>query len=181
MMSPYVGEIRMFSFSKVPVNWALCDGRLLQIAQYNALYNLLGTNFGGDGITTFAIPNLSGRVPMHQGRGGGRPLYVIGQIGGDETVTLNTTQIPAHTHPVYATTNAASSGTPGNTVMPGALTNTDTMYATDLTGATQLALQSSTVASAPASPNANLPHDNTMPTLTVSYCISLVGIYPSQS
>jgi microcystin-dependent protein len=178
MTTPYMGEIRMFGFNRVPVNWALCDGRLLSISQYDALYALLGTTYGGDGVNTFALPDMRGRLPIHQGTGLGLSPYIIGQRAGTETVTLTTPQLPVHTHPVYATTNNVSTATPGNQVMPGALTNTDTMYATSLTGATQMTLQPNTVTNAP--PSGNQPHENTMPTLTVSYCIALFGLYPTQ-
>ncbi|HUA79616.1 MAG TPA: tail fiber protein [Dyella sp.] len=178
MTTPYVGEIRMFGFNRVPTSWAPCDGRLMQIAGNEVLYTLLGTTYGGDGVNTFALPDMRGRLPVHQGQGLGLSPYIIGSRAGTETVTLTTQQIPVHTHPVYATTNNVSTNTPGNQLMPGALTNTDTMYATDLSGATQLALQSNTVAN--ATPSGNQPHDNSMPTLTVSYCIALYGIFPSQ-
>ena len=178
MTTPYVGEIRMFGFNRVPTNWALCDGRLMPIAGNEVLYTLLGTTYGGDGSQTFALPDLRGQVPVHQGTGPGLSPYIIGQRAGTETVTLTTQQIPVHTHPVYATSNNVSTSTPGNQVMPGALTGTDTMYATDLTGAAQLTMQSTVVANAPAS--GNQPHDNCMPTLTVSYCIALYGVFPSQ-
>jgi microcystin-dependent protein len=177
-MQPYVGEIRMFGFSRTPVNWLPCDGRLLSIADYEVLYSLIGTTFGGNGQTTFGLPDMRGRLPVNQGQGPGLSNYVMGGQAGAETVTLTTAQIPAHTHPVFATANNVSTNTPGNTVMPGALTNTDTMYATDTTGATQLALQSNAVGMAP--PAGNLPHDNTMPTLTVPYFIAVNGIYPTQ-
>jgi microcystin-dependent protein len=177
-MTPYLGEIRMFGFSRVPTNWAPCDGRLLSISQYDALYVVLGTTYGGDGVNTFALPDMRGRVPIHQGQGIGLSSYVIGARAGSETVTLLTPQLPAHTHPVYATTNNVSTATPGNQVMPGALTNSDTMYATSLSGATPLTLQANTVGNAPLS--GNLPHENTMPTLTVSYFIALAGIFPTQ-
>jgi microcystin-dependent protein len=178
MTTPYLGEIRIFSFNRVPSNWAPCDGRLLPIAQYDTLYTVLGTTYGGDGVNTFALPDMRGRLPIHQGQGLGLSNYVIGQRDGTETVTLTTPQLPAHTHPVYATTNNVSTATPGNQVMPGALTNTDTMYGTSLTGATQLTLQPNTVSSAPQS--GNQPHENTMPTLTLSYYIALYGIFPTQ-
>lgn len=177
-MQPYVGEIRMFAFGRVPTNWAICDGSLLQIAQYQVLYTLIGTTFGGDGVNTFALPDMRGRLPVHQGTGLGLTPYVMGQRAGTEAVQLNTTQMPLHTHTVNATTNNVSTATPGNTVMTGALTNTDTMYATDLTGAIALTLQPTTVANPPQ--YANQPHDNSMPTLTVSYCIALFGVFPSQ-
>ncbi|MEW9573012.1 phage tail protein [Rhodanobacter sp. Si-c] len=178
MTTPYVGEIRMFGFNRVPTGWAPCDGRSLPIAEYDVLYTLLGTTYGGDGINTFALPDMRGRLPIHQGQGLGLSPYIMGKRSGTETVTLTAAQTPVHTHPVYASANGVTSNTPGNQVVPGAFTNTDTMYATDLGGAFPLTLQASTVAN--AVPTGNQPHDNTMPTLTVSFCIALYGVFPSQ-
>jgi microcystin-dependent protein len=178
MTTPYVGEIRMFGFSRVPTGWAPCDGRLLAIAQYDVVYALLGTTYGGDGVNTFGLPDLRGQLPIHQGQGLGLQPYIIGQRAGTESVTLTTAQTPIHTHPMYATANSVTTGTPGNQVVPGALGGTDSMYATDLSGATPLTLQPTSVAN--AVPTGNQPHDNSMPTLTVSFCIALFGVYPSQ-
>lgn len=176
MSTPYLGEIRLFGFSRMPIGWQTCDGSLLSIAEYDALFALLGTTYGGDGITTFAVPDLRGRVPIHQGQGPGLSSYVIGQKAGTENVTLVGTQMPAHTHTMLATTNAATSRTPGTTLLPGAISG-DTLYASDVAGATPIGM-------APASTSivgGTQPHDNTMPTLTVQYCISLFGIFPTQS
>lgn len=176
MSTPYLGEIRLFGFSRMPIGWQTCDGSLLSIAEYDALFALLGTTYGGDGITTFAVPDLRGRVPIHQGQGPGLSPYVIGQKAGTENVTLVGTQMPTHTHTMLATTNAATSRTPGTTLLPGAISG-DTLYASDVAGATPIGM-------APASTSivgGTQPHDNTMPTLTVQYCISLFGIFPTQS
>ncbi|GLQ45167.1 microcystin dependent protein [Dyella lipolytica] len=176
MSTPYVGEIRLFGFSRVPTGWLACDGSLQPISAYQTLYTLLGTTYGGDGVNTFAMPDMRGQIPLHQGTGLGLTPRVIGEVGGTESVTLTTQQMPLHTHTLNATTNNVSTGTPGNTVMPGALTNTDTMYATDLTGATNFTM----AAAAVSTQGGSLPHENTMPTLTVSYCIAFAGIFPSQ-
>ena len=176
MSSPYLGEIRLFGFSRMPVGWQTCNGRLLSIAEYDALFALLGTAYGGDGVNTFAVPDLRGRVPIHQGQGSGLSPYVIGQMAGTENVTLLGTQMPGHTHTMLATTAAATSLTPGAALLPGAISG-DTLYASDVSGATPIGM-------APVSTSAaggTQPHDNTMPTLTVQYCISLYGIFPSQS
>jgi microcystin-dependent protein len=175
MSTPYVGEIRMFGFSRVPNGWFACNGALYSIAEYEVLYTLIGTTYGGDGQVTFAVPSLSSQVPIHQGQGGGLSRYVIGQVGGSENVTLISTQMPQHNHSITATTTIANAKTVGQTVQLGAVTN-DTMYVTDLTGATPFI-------SAPESTQTmggNSPHDNTMPTLTVQYCIAWAGIFPSQ-
>lgn len=176
MSTPYMGEIRMFGFPRIPVGWHVCDGSLLAIAEYDALYNLLGTTYGGDGQTTFGIPDLRGRVPIHQGTGPGLTNRVLGQLAGVETVTLSVAQMPSHTHAWIATQGAASSPTPSNNVIL-ATPATDTQYLTAITGYTAYPLAANTLA---ASGNSQ-PHENIMPTLTVNFCISLFGIYPSQS
>ena len=176
MSTPYVGEIRMFGFSRVPNGWFTCDGSLKPIAEYEVLFTLIGTTYGGDGMSTFAVPDLRGRVPIHQGRGPGLSTYVMGQMSGSEGVTLNPTQLPSHTPPLMATTALATTGTVGNTVLPAALSG-ETMYVTDITGATGASLAANTIVSI----GGNQPHDNQMPTLTVQFCIAFMGIFPSQS
>lgn len=176
MSTPFVGEIRMFGFNRVPNGWEACDGHLLPISQYDVLFALIGTTYGGDGVTTFAVPDLRGRLPIHQGQGPGLSNYVIGQVSGTETVTLIPTQMPAHTHNVQATSAAVTATTPGNTVMPGAVSG-DTMYATDITGLTGL----STAPQSVTAGGGSQPHENCMPTLTVQYCIASAGIFPSQA
>lgn len=176
MGTPYVGEIRMFGFPRIPNGWHACDGTLLAIAEYDVLYNLIGTTYGGDGQTTFGLPDLRGRVPLHQGTGIGLTNRPLGQLGGAEDVTLTVQQMPAHTHPWLATQGTASAATPGNSVIL-ASPATDTQYLSAITGYTAYPLAANTVSSAGGSQ----PHMNIMPTLTVNFCISLFGIYPSQS
>jgi len=175
MSAPYVGEIRLFGFSRVPYGWLPCNNSLQSISIYQELYTLIGTIYGGDGITTFATPNLCGRVPMHQGTGLGLSTYVIGQSAGSENVTLLPLQMPSHTHPYLATTGAANSKSVGPSVELGAVSG-DTMYATDTSGATPI----TTSPAATQMTGSTTPHDNTMPTLTVQYCIAWAGIFPSQ-
>lgn len=174
MSQPFVGEIRMFGFSRTPNGWQACDGSLLSIAEYEVLFTLIGTTYGGDGQSTFAVPDLRGRLPIHQGQGPGLSNYVIGQVAGTEMVTLLSTQLPAHTHSMIATTATSTALTPGTGLLPG--TVSDVFYVTDFTGAVPapMAAASTTVA------GGSQPHDNTMPTLTVQYCIAWAGIYPSQ-
>src|SRR5580658_742842 len=112
MGTPYVGEIRMFGFGFAPQGWALCNGQLLPINQNQALFSLLGTTYGGDGRTTFALPDLQGRVPIHMGQGAGLSPYVMGQVGGVENVTLTIAQIPAHTHTVNGQSSLGTLATP---------------------------------------------------------------------
>lgn len=178
MSTPYVGEIRMFGFGTrgAPNGWQGCDGSLLPIAEYDVLFALIGTTYGGDGQTTFAVPDLRGRLPIHQGTGPGLSTYVIGQKAGTETVAVLTTQIPAHTHTLVVTTGAGSTVTPGNSVLPGAVSG-DTFYASDITGATALTMSAQSTGFAGGSQ----PHENCMPTLTVQYCIATQGIFPSQA
>jgi microcystin-dependent protein len=176
MSTPYIGEIRMFGFGRTPSGWQACDGSLLPIAQYDTLFALLGTTYGGDGQSTFGVPDLRGRIPIHQGQGPGLSNYVIGQVAGIETVTVLPGQMPAHTHTLVITSAAATDITPANSLVPGAISG-ETLYVSDTTGATVLAMsdQSTTLA------GGNQPHENCMPTLTAQYCISTEGIYPSQT
>lgn len=176
MSTPFVGEIRMFGFGRSPNGWQACDGSLLPISEYEVLFTLIGTTYGGDGQTTFAVPDLRGRVPLHQGQGPGLSSYVIGQVSGTETVTLTTAQMAGHTHPVSSTSAAAKTLSVDNTLLPGAVSG-DVFYATDLTGATAIPMSPQSTSTAGSSQ----PHENTMPTLTVQFCIAWAGIYPSQS
>ncbi|NTF44595.1 phage tail protein [Rhizobium sp. AC27/96] len=175
MSMPYVGEIRLFGFSRVPNGWLPCNNSLQPISEYEALYTLIGTTYGGDGTTTFATPNLCGRVPIHQGTGQGLSTYVIGQAAGSENVTLLSMQMPSHTHPYLATTGLANSKTVGTSLELAAVTG-DTMYASDISGATPI-ITSQLATQATGSTN---PHDNEMPTLTVQYCIAWAGVFPTQ-
>jgi len=176
MSTPFVGEIRMFGFNLVPTGWQACDGSLLQISQYDVLFALIGTTYGGDGQNTFAVPELRGRLPVHQGQGAGLSNYIIGQAAGTETVTVLATQMPAHTHTAVATNAAATTGTPGVSVIPGAVAD-QTMYVTDISGGTPFTLSPQSTSLAGGSQ----PHENCMPTLTVQYCIAYQGIFPQQN
>lgn len=176
MSTCYVGEIRLFGFPRIPNGWFACDGSLKPISQYEVLYTLLGTTYGGDGVTTFGLPDLRGQLPMHQGQGPGLTPRVIGEASGSEQVTLLPAQMPTHGHLLMATSSPANATVPGSTVQPGALAD-DTMYVTDMTGATPLL-----PAAASVSPSGGTqPHDNLMPTQAVSFCIAWAGIFPSQN
>lgn len=175
MSQPYVGEIRMFGFSRVPNGWQACDGSLLSIAEYEVLYALIGTTYGGDGQTTFGVPDLRGRLPIHQGTGPGLSNYVIGQMSGSESVTLTTQQMPAHTHTAVATTAAATAVTPGASLLPGAVSG-DNFYVNTVAGNSAAAMSAQMLTQAGGSQS----HENCMPTLTVQYCIAWAGIFPSQ-
>jgi microcystin-dependent protein len=171
MASPFVGEIRMFAGTFAPAGWAFCNGQLMAISQNDTLFQLLGTTYGGDGVNTFALPNLQSRVPIHQGQSPGTSNYIIGQTAGVETVTLTVNQLPAHTH----TTQASSAGS-------GSSDPTGNFWASS--PATK---QYSPGTNAPMASGAmgitggNQPHDNMVPFLVVNFIISLFGIFPSQN
>jgi len=169
---PFLGEIRMFGFNFAPQGWALCDGQVLPISQNEALFTLLGTTYGGDGTTTFALPNLQSRVPIHQGQGAGLSNYVAGTAGGTETVELTATQMPSHSHWVKASSSAAASNTPKGSALAQSASHTYTAKP-DTSTLMNVNMIGHTGGSA--------PHDNIQPYLTVNFCIALIGIYPAQS
>ena len=176
MSTPFLGEIRIFGYNFAPRGWSDCSGQLLAISQNDALFSLLGTTYGGDGQTTFALPDLRGRIPVHQGQGAGLSSYAIGQMAGTETVTLTAQQIPAHNHSLTASTAAATALTPGNTLLPAAVAG-DSFYVSDVTGAMAVPMSTQSAGSAGGSQ----PHENMMPTMTVRFCIAVEGIYPSRN
>jgi len=164
---PYVGEIRMFGGSFAPAGWAFCDGSLQAISENEVLFTLIGTTYGGDGESTFALPNLVGRLPMHQGSG-----FVMGQSAGTESVTLTVQQIPSHNHLMVATSNISNQTDVANNVV--AQSSTGKLYIEDTPTAALSNLAVSGVGS-------NQPHDNMQPYLCISLIISLFGIFPSQT
>lgn len=171
MSQPFVGEIRMFAGNFPPNGWEFCSGQLMSIAENDTLYNLIGTTYGGDGQVTFGLPDLRGRLPVHQGTGGGA-TYLQGEKGGVEAVTLTTQQIPGHTHPLLCTTTVGNLPGPEN-ALP-AECSTGSIY--------QSSAPSPSMAAASVSPaGGSQPHDNLQPFLCVNYIISLYGIYPSQN
>lgn len=175
MSEPYVGEIRLFGFSRVPQGWLPCDGSLLSISQYDVLFALIGTTYGGDGVTTFAAPNLGGRAPVHYGAGPGLSPRVLGEMGGNESVTLLPAQMPQHDHPMIATTGVANSNQITPNLEFGAVSG-DTMYANDVSGAAA----ATTAPTSTSVAGRNIAHDNPMPTLTVQFCIAFNGIFPTR-
>mgnify|MGYP002137409410 CR=1 FL=1 len=176
MSEKFIGQIYMGGFNFAPRNSAFCNGQILSIAQNTALFSLLGTTYGGNGQTTFALPDLRGRIPMHSGQGPGLSPRTLGEVTGVQTVTLTANQMPAHTHTAVASTAAASDAAPGTGVVPAAVSN-QTMYVTDLTGATAFTLAAN--ATTPA--GGSQPHENCMPTLTLRYCIAVEGIFPPRN
>ena len=182
MSNPFVAEIRPFAFDFAPVGWATCDGQLLPISQNTALFSLLGTQYGGDGKSTFELPDLRGRVPMHTDQYSGNAQNPIGTAGGVEAVTLSIAELPAHNHGFVGTTSAANVKRPVTgsayavSTLAGspAVSPADNYYGPD-----------STVT--PISPNtvqaygAGQPHENRQPYLTITWCIALQGVYPPRT
>lgn len=171
-MDPFVAEIRVFGFNFAPKGWAFCDGQLLPISQNTALFSLLGTNYGGDGKSTFALPNFQGSAAIGQGEGSGLSPYFVGEEGGVPYVTLNQTEIPAHTHQAQASNEPAELQAPAAEralarSKPGLAYQSDTT-----TNLVQMAFQSTNIV------GSSLPHNNMSPYLTLNFCIALQGVYP---
>lgn len=173
MSDPFVAEIRIFPFTFPPMGWALCNGQLLPLSQNTALFSLLGTTYGGDGKSSFALPNLQGTAPMQQGQGAGLSLYDLGQTGGVESVTLLSSEMPAHSHALRAATqdNGDANIIGSNTSFAPSVGGT--FY--QPTSNVQLAPQALDTA------GGGLPHNNMMPYLTLNFCIALQGIFPPRS
>jgi microcystin-dependent protein len=171
MSEPFVGEIRMFAGNFAPRGWAFCDGQLLAVSQNDALFSLLGTIYGGDGRTTFGLPDLRGRIPIHAGQGPGLSQRRLGAKGGAEDVTVTVNQLPSHSHgPLKASSQTATEALPGGAVTA----QTDIpLYADDTPFA---AFNSGSITTVGGSRN----HTNLMPYLCIHFIIALVGIYPSR-
>jgi microcystin-dependent protein len=169
MGTPFVGEIRMFAGNFAPAGWAFCQGQLVPISENETLFNLIGTTYGGDGQNTFALPNLASRVPIHAG-----PGFTLGQTGGAESVTLTTSQIPAHSHVPQASSNTGQNNSPQGGVW--ASSSPATQYATSA-NVPSLPMANGTLGSSGGSQ----PHDNMVPFLVINFIISLFGIFPSPS
>lgn len=169
MSEPYLGEIRMFGGNFAPEGWAFCNGQLLSISQNDALYNLLGTTYGGDGVNTFALPDLQGRLPVHTGQSSASgSTYVLGQKAGTESVTLMTNQLPAHSHLAHGSSLTGTANSPENAFWAASDKN---LYSD---GASDVTLNAAAIGATGGSQ----PHDNMMPYLAVSFIISLSGVYP---
>jgi microcystin-dependent protein len=168
MSSPFIGEIRMFGGNFAPVGWAFCDGSLIPISENDALFNLIGTTYGGDGQNTFALPDLRSRIPVHVG-----PGFALGQSGGVESVTLTTSQIPAHSHVPQSFSTGGNQNTPAAGVW--ALSSAGSAYASNT--APTLAMDPGAIGTTGGSQ----PHDNMVPFLAVNFILSLFGIFPSQT
>jgi microcystin-dependent protein len=173
MSDPFLGEIRLFAFPRVPDGWLACDGQTLSISQFDALYTILGTTYGGDGTQTFNLPDLRGRVPLGQGQAPGGAAYVLGEIAGEDEHTLIQTEMPAHSHSLLASTLAADVPAPGPAVHI-ATASTGNLYA-PATGAAPYEIMAACVTVAGQS----VGHNNIMPTVVGNYCICISGIFPS--
>ena len=169
MAQPYVGEIRMFAGNFAPAGWAFCDGQLMPISENETLFQLIGTTYGGDGQSTFAMPDLRGRVPLHFGNG-----LSLAETGGVESVTLTTPQIPVHNHALLATLNQGAQNPPAQQLLAQSPTQNAFPYGTDVPPAT---LNQGTISPTGGSQ----PHENFQPYLCINFIISLFGIFPSPS
>lgn len=171
MAEAFIGEIRLLPYTYAPKFWAWCNGQIIQINQNQALYSLLGTTFGGDGINTFGLPDLRGRIPLHVGSGQGLTPRSWGQKGGSEQVVLTESQIPSHTHPLQGTTAAGNSNLPQNNIVAN---NSENNYQNALTNPVAMSNQ------VLGSSGGNQGHENRQPFLGLNYCICLQGYFPSR-
>ncbi|MEP6635308.1 MAG: tail fiber protein [Acidobacteriota bacterium] len=176
MADPFVAEIRIFGFNFAPTGWALCNGQILPLSQNTALFSLLGTTYGGDGRSTFALPDMQGNAAMHPGQGQGLSLYDLGQQGGSETVTLLTSEMPIHNHTLLANPN------PGDNLIPSPTTSlaSSTGGSVYVTAASNPPLKQMAFQALPAA-GGNLPHNNMQPYLVLNFCIALQGVFPPRS
>ena len=176
MSNPFLAEIRIFPFNFPPKGWAFCQGQILPLSQNTALFSLLGTTYGGDGKSNFALPNLQGSLPMHPGQGPGLSLHDLGETGGSDTVSLLESEIPAHAHAVMANNLfAGTAPSPGPTLC-FAKASTGTPYSS-VTNTNVVQFSNSAVAPA----GGDQPHNNLMPYLTLSFCIALQGVFPPRT
>jgi len=174
-MDPFVAEIRIFPFNFAPKGWAFCDGQIMPLSQNTALFSLLGTTYGGDGKSNFALPNMQGNAPMHPGQGPGLSLHDLGETGGSETVSLLESEIPSHTHALMASSTNSSKPSPGG----NALTRVQSGATPYAPAAGAPLAQFSGSALAPA--GGDQPHNNMQPYLTLNFCIALQGVYPPRT
>lgn len=165
MAQPYVGEIRMFAGNFAPAGWMFCEGQLIPISEYETLFNLIGTTYGGDGQSTFALPDMRGRLPVHQGNG-----FILAETGGVEEITLTVSQIPAHSHPMLASGSVANTPNPGNN-LAGVASQVNTFFG-DIPNTNMST-------AAVGSVGGSQPHTNFQPYLCVDFIISMFGIFPS--
>lgn len=179
MSEPFIGQITLFPYSFPPRGWADCQGQLLPISQYSALFSLLGTQFGGNGTSNFALPDLQGRVAIGQGNATGGSSYAIGEAGGVETVGLNSNSMGAHSHSLNAATSQGTTNAPAGAVL--ATVAKGTPRSADKGNIYNAAAPNTTLVTASVAPaGGGLSHNNLQPTLTLRYCIALTGVFPSR-
>lgn len=173
MADPFIGEIRLFGFPRVPNGWLACNGQSLQISQYDTLYAVIGTTYGGDGAQTFNLPDLRGRVAIGQGTGPNLPGYALGQIAGEEAHTLIAAEMPTHSHALLSSTATGTTATPAQTVHL-ATSSSGNLYAPVMNAAPY-----ATMAPCVTTAGNNIAHNNMMPSVVANYCICTAGIFPS--
>lgn len=174
MQEPFIGNVILFGGTYAPQGWAFCDGSLMPISQYDTLFSLIGTTYGGDGQNTFALPDLRSRIPIHQGQGVGLGNYIIGQVAGTETVALLPGQLPQHSHSVLTNSGAANSLDPTNNFL-----GTQSTLQEYIPGASANSVMNAAMVA--NSTGGGQPHDNIMPSIALNYIIALEGIYPQQN
>lgn len=172
-MDPFVAEIRIFPFNFAPRGWAICNGQILPISQNTALFSLLGTTYGGDGKSTFALPNFQGAAPIHQGQGPGLSLFDLGQTGGSDTVSLLAIEMPNHAHVINGKNATGNTNLPTGNMLSNT-PNTNPMY---VTGSFPNVIMGFGVSTA----GGDFPHNNMQPYLTLNFCIALQGVFPPRS
>jgi microcystin-dependent protein len=183
MAEPFISQIEAFAFNFPPKGWAFCNGQILSIQQNQALFSLLGTTYGGNGTTNFALPNLQGRVPVHFGQSVQGQNFQLGQVGGQEAHTLTLTEMPAHTHLVNVDSTAGAANKPTTSTVLGKSSGASStgqplaINAYNSSGTSSNSFDARTISNV----GGNQPHDNRQPYLTLSYCIALVGIFPSRN
>jgi len=170
MADPFVAEIRLLPMNFAPKGWAFCNGQLLPISQNTALFSLLGTTYGGDGQSNFALPNLQGRAPMHPEQGPGLSARNLGEVGGSESITLSESQMPSHSHQLAANSGSPTTGSPTNAVLATTATQPRYSAASDLEPMVPVNVAGD-----------GQPHNNMQPYLTLNFCIALQGVYPPRT
>jgi len=175
MANPFVAEVRIFPFNFAPTGWAFCNGQLIPISQNTALFSLLGTNYGGDGRSTFALPNLQGSAAMHPGQGPGLSLRDLGETGGEQSVTLLQTEMPAHSHTAQAATTGGLPSPTNNAWASGLKGHPGSYAASSPPTNVQMSPQGTSVT------GSSFPHNNMPPYLTLNFCIALQGVFPARS
>jgi microcystin-dependent protein len=175
MSAPFLGEVRAWACNFAPYQWAFCQGQVLPIQQYSALFALLGTVYGGNGTSTFALPDLRGRVPMHYGQAPYGDVYTIGEISGSELVTLISTTMPMHTHTLFGTSASGTKLNPADNTVIGSDTSNQAFYAT------AVSLTNINQGTVSIYQGGNQPHENRQPYLAINWCIAMAGIFPTRN